>query len=201
LDWKQIFLIQIQNPKSEIQNKYMAKHEKSFVDFDKPYEQNLIGMRGIIYFGVGLFLLIVITFGLMWVLIGAMEDEAKESKKDANPMRYETRREQLPPEPRLQAAPGFQVQGENGTVNLELREPQAEYRELRKMWEKGWVEGQKDAKTGTVISLPIEEAKKKFLEQSAAQAKPNPDGEKTLDESRRIVSYSSSGRTSIDKVR
>lgn len=179
----------------------MAKHEKSFVDFDKPYEQNLIGMKGIIVFAIGLFLLIVITFGLMWALLNVMESEAKESKKDINPMAYEKPREKLPPEPRLQVAPGFQVQGENGPINLELREPQAEYRELRKMWEKTWAEGQKDAKTGTIISLPIEEAKKKYLEQSAAQAKPNADGEKTLDESRRIVSASNSGRTSIDKVR
>ena len=180
----------------------MAKHEKSFVDFDKPYEQNLIGMKGIIVFAVGLFLLIVITFGLMYFLLNVMEKDAGDrDKKDPNLMAYKNKRERLPPEPRLQVAPGFQVQGENGTINLELREPQAEYRELRKMWEKNWLEGQKDARTGTIISLPIEEAKKKFLEQSAAQAKPNADGEKTLDESRRIVSASNSGRTSIDKVR
>ncbi len=43
----------------------MPKHEKTFVDFDKAYETNLIGLRGVIYFGVGLFLLIVVTFGLM----------------------------------------------------------------------------------------------------------------------------------------
>ncbi|MGC2238209.1 MAG: hypothetical protein WA584_18795 [Pyrinomonadaceae bacterium] len=179
----------------------MAKHEKSFVDFDKPYEQNLIGMKGIIVFGIGLFLLIVITFGLMWALLNVMESDAKESKKDTNPMAYEKPREKLPPEPRLQVAPGFQVQGENGPINLELREPQAEYRELRKMWEKTWLEGQKDAKTGTIISLPIEEAKKKFLEQSSAQAKPNENGQKMLEESQTFVSYSSAGRTMTDKRR
>ena len=37
-----------------------TKHEKSFVDFEKPYEQNVIGFRGIVYFAVGLFLLISI---------------------------------------------------------------------------------------------------------------------------------------------
>jgi len=51
-----------------------TKHEKSFVDFDKTYETNVIGLRGIVYFGVGLFLLIVITFGLMLVLQNVMED-------------------------------------------------------------------------------------------------------------------------------
>lgn len=178
----------------------MAKHEKTFVDFDKPYEQNLIGMKGIIAFGIGLFLLIVITFGLMYALLNVMENDAKESKKDTNPMSMKGK-ENLPPEPRLQVAPGFQVQGANGPINLELREPQAEYRELRKMWETSWKEGQKDPKTGTVISLPIDEAKKKFLEQSSAQAKPSEDGKKMLEESQTFVSYSSAGRTMTDKRR
>ena len=181
----------------------MAKHEKSFVDFDKPYEQNIVGMRGIVIFLVGLLVLIIITFGLMWALLNVMEDEAKESKKSTNPMAVKQGEEQLPPVPRLQAAPGFGVDSPPGRVNLELREPQAEYRELRKLWETQWKEGQKDAKSGTVISLPIEEAKKKFLEQSAQQqaAKPNEEAQKTLDRSRKLTSYSSSGRTMTDTIR
>jgi hypothetical protein len=177
----------------------MAKHEKSFVDFDKPYEQNLIGMRGIIIFGVGLFLLIVITFGLMWVLEDAMEGEALETKGAKEPMAM-TELEKLPPEPRLQSAPGFGVNGETGRVNLELREPQAEWREMRKMWLKGWEEGQKDQKTGTIVTLPIDEAKKKFLEQSS-QMKTDENTAKLYEESRRQVSFSSSGREPSDKIR
>lgn len=177
----------------------MAKHEKSFVDFDKPYEQNLIGMRGIIIFGVGLFLLIVITFGLMWVLEDALEGEAVRTKDTKEPMAM-SEQEKLPPEPRLQSAPGYGINGENGRINLELREPQAEYRELRKLWEKGWREGHKDQASGTVISLPIDEAKKKFLEQSA-QMKTDEKTAKIYEESRMRVSYSSSGRTSTDRVR
>ena len=182
----------------------MAKHEKSFVDFDKPYEQNIVGMRGIVIFLIGLLILILITFGLMWALLNVMEDEAKESKKSNNPMAVK-QGEQLPPEPRLQSAPGFGIDSPNGRVNLELREPQAEYRELRKLWETQWKEGQKDAKSGTVISLPIEEAKKKFLEQSAQQqqqqAKPNEETQKTFERSRKLTSYSSSGRTMSDTIR
>ena len=40
--------------------------------------------------------------------------------------------ERLPPEPRLQVARVSASTVENGRVNLELREPQAEYRELQK---------------------------------------------------------------------
>lgn len=174
----------------------MAKHEKTYIDFDKPYETNLIGLRGVIYFGVGLFLLIVITFGLMWFLLNIMEDQSIESKDQRNPMTMQPE-ERLPPEPRLQAAPGFGVESPQGFINLELKAPQSEYRELHQQWEKNWAQGQKDPKTGTVISLPIEESKNKLLEQSVKTGKSEA-GQETLKESRSMVSYSSAGRLASD---
>jgi len=172
----------------------MAKHEKTFVEFDKPYETNIIGLRGVIYFTVGLFLLIVVTFGLMWFLQNVMEDEAMEAdNQNERPMQM-TARENLPPEPRLQGAPGFAVESRQGQVNLELAAPQSEYRELERQWTELWNEGQKDLKTGTVITLPIEEAKEKFL-QSNVQANNSEEGQNILKESRSIVSDSSAGRT------
>jgi hypothetical protein len=177
-----------------------TKHEKSFVDYDKPYEQNLIGLRGIIYFGIGLFLLIVVTFGLMFALQNLMEDDAKKSKGSKNPLAM-NEQERLPPAdgPRLQAAPGFQVSGPNGPINLELKAPQAEYRELHKQWEELWANGQKDEKTNKVVSLPIRDAKKKFLEESPKTT--GADAQKNIEEARTYVSYSSSGRTRTDRRR
>jgi hypothetical protein len=175
------------------------KHEKTFVDYDRAYETNLIGLRGIIYFGVGLFVLVVITFGLMYFLQNVMEQQAIETKDNKNPMMM-TDIERLPPEPRLQAAPGFGVESENGFLNMELRAPQSEYWELERQWEEQWANGQKDAKTGTVVTLGIEEAKKKFLEQNV-KTRGGEQTQKALDESRSIVSYSSAGRTATDKRR
>ncbi len=176
-----------------------TKHEKSFVDFDRTYETNVIGLRGIVYFGVGLLLLIVVTFGLMLVLQNVMEDQAAETKDAKSPMMMDER-ESLPPEPRLQAAPGFGMESEQGFVNMELKAPQSEYREMERQWEKLWADGQKDPKTGTVVTLPIDEAKRKFLEENMK----TPSGEqveKSMDESRSIVSQSSAGRTATDKRR
>lgn len=176
------------------------KHERSFVDYDRTYETNLIGLRGIIYFGIGLFLLIVITFGLMYFLQNVMEDQAVEAKDNTNPMMM-TDRERLPPEPRLQAAPGFGVESEQGgRVNLELRAPQSEYWELERQWERQWAEGQKDPKTGTVITLPIDDAKRKLLQESAG-APVSEQSKNSLEESRRLTSYSSAGRNAIDTRR
>ena len=180
----------------------MSKHEKTFVNLDKPYEQNLIGLRGIIIFGDCLFLLCVVTFGLMFFLQNVLEDQAKETDRiNQNPMtKGMTGKDFLPPEPRLQSAPGFGVDSENGRVNLELRNPQAEYDELHKQWEKLWKDGQKDAKTGTVVTLPMDEAKKKLLEQNP-KAVSAEQGQKSLEEATTFVSGSSAGRTTSDRRR
>jgi hypothetical protein len=177
-----------------------TKHEKTFVDFEKPYEQNLIGMRGIIYFGVGLFLLIVVTFGLMWVFLNVMSDQADVADKENKKPMSLNEQERLPPEPRVQAAPGFGVDGPNGRVNLELKAPQSEYRELHKQWEDLWTNGQKDAKTNTIVALSIEEAKKKLLEQNPKSATGN-EAQNALDEAGTFVSGSSAGRTRTDRRR
>jgi hypothetical protein len=176
----------------------MAKHEETFIDLEKGYEHNVIGLRGIIYFGIGLFLLVVITFGLMWFLQNVMEDQSIAEKDISSPMMM-NEQQRLPPEPRLQAAPGFGVDSERGRVNLELKAPQSEYRNLQEQWETIWRDGQKDAKTGMVATLPMEEAKRKFLEQSAAKPEPNAQQkEEVMKNSRSLVSLSSSGRTASD---
>lgn len=176
-----------------------TKHEKSFVDFEKPYEQNIIGLKGIVYFAVGIVLLILITFGLMWALMNVLEDGVQATKGPNNPMRM-SEMERLPPEPRLQSAPGFKVESANGPVNLELREPQAEYRELHKQWEEIWKNGVKDPKTGVMTSMPINMAKSRVLQQNL-KARSGADAEAAHKESRLIISDSSSGRMPSEKRR
>lgn len=176
-----------------------TKHEKSFVDFEMPYEQNIIGIKGIAYFGIGLLLLIIVTFGLMWALLNVLEDNAEAEKGTDNPMAM-TERERLPPEPRLQAAPGFGVDSAEGRVNLELREPESEFLELQKQWQEQWTNGIRDEKTGAVTALPIERAKEAFLQQNV-KANNSPEAQKLLKDSQMYISDSSSGRVSLVKRR
>jgi hypothetical protein len=176
-----------------------TKHEKSFVDFEKPYEQNVIGFRGIVYFAIGLFLLIVITFGLMWALLGVFEDQAKIDKGSNNPM-LQSERDRLPVEPRIQGAPGFGVDGPNGRVNLELTAPQSEWRELQKQYAEVWSKGKVDKATGVLTALPIEEAKTKLLERNV-KAKSGPEAEKAFTDSKLRFSDASSGRVATDRKR
>jgi hypothetical protein len=177
-----------------------TKHEKSFVDFEQPYEQNIIGLKGIFYFGIGLFLLIVITFGLMWALLNVFKDQKDEEyKAESHPMAM-SEKERLPPEPRLQVAPGFKVDGPNGEVRLELQAPQAEYWEMKKQWAEIWEHGQKDPHTGVVTSMGINEAKDKFLS-GQVKAKSGPEAEQNAMKSKMYFSDSSSGRRASEKRR
>ena len=175
------------------------KHENSEAILEQGYEPNEIGLKGIFGFAIGLFLLIVVTFGLMWAFLNVLKDNRKENAGLANPM-LQSDKDRLPPEPRIQAAPGFGVESEKGWVNLELREPQAEYNELRKQWEHTWEHGLKDEKTGMVTTMPIDEAKEKFLSQNA-KAKSGADAEEFFKKSSGYISDSSAGRLASEKRR
>lgn len=167
-------------------------HENTNQNVDLAYERNEIQLKGILFFAGGLFLLVVITFGLMWALYGVMESDAKVRMASDNPMQL-SEIDRLPPEPRLQGAPGFGVESEKGRINLELGAPQAEYLELQKQWKELREKGLKHPETGVVIAMPIEDAKKALLEQNI-KAKSGEDAERTMSESRKLVSDSSSGR-------
>ncbi|MFH4181025.1 hypothetical protein WDA55_23490, partial [Acinetobacter baumannii] len=66
----------------------MSSHKQqhlSKASIEKGYEENVVGVRGIVAFGIGLFLLIVVTFWLMWALYGVLEEIAKETKSSDKP--------------------------------------------------------------------------------------------------------------------
>jgi len=168
------------------------KHTDTAADLNKLYEENEIQLKGIFSFAIGLLLLIVVTFGLMWALLDVLDDYFKSDT--TNPLAM-TDQERLPPEPRLQLAPGFGLDSEKGRVNMELAIPQAEYRELKKQWDELLRHGRKDEKTGMMSVMPIDEAKEKFLARQV-NAKSGADAEALLKASREFVSESGSGRTS-----
>lgn len=174
-----------------------TRHEKSFVTYEKGYEQNILGFRGIIYFGVGLLLLIVITFALMWALLRVFADDAAKNAAPTHPLML-NERERLPPEPRLQLAPGWGVETANGPTNLELGQPGSEYIEVRKQWDDQWKNGVRDPKTGVTSMLPIEQAKEKVLEQNV-KARNDDASRQEWEGSRMYYSDASSGRVASEK--
>ena len=174
-------------------------HRDELVDLNKPHEENVVQLRGIIGFGIGLFLLIVITFALMAAFINVLRQYRAESDGPSTPL-VMSEKERLPPEPRLQLAPGFGVDSEKGRVNMELGQPEDEYKEIKKQTIQMWEHGRKDEKTGVVTMLPIDEAKEKLLSQNL-KAKSDPQSAEFLEKSKEIISDASSGRVASLKRR
>ena len=102
---------------------------------DVTHEASDVSIGGIVKFAVGLTIFAVIVQVLIWGMFIFLNAQEEKKEPKAGPMAM-TPAERLPPDPRLQAAPGFGVKLENGQwVPLEKKEPQAEYRVLRQQWE------------------------------------------------------------------
>jgi hypothetical protein len=161
---------------------------------DVSHEASDVHVGSIVKFVVGLFVLTVITFVLMKLLYNVLENRAANADPPARPMAM-SENERLPPEPRLQAAPGFGVNLGEGKerINLQLREPQAEFNEMSRIW-KDTLEGKPDPRTGK-SSMPIEEAMKRVVEDGSLKSRPAADGQQPMGTGGMdIPSYQSSGR-------
>lgn len=120
------------------------------------HETSDINVRAVLTFAIVLTVsTFVIAFGLRYLFKFFNQQEAKASRP--GPMAL-TQKERLPPEPRLQGAPGFQITLEDGqTRNLERGAPQSEYMILRQQWEENLRTGLKD-QSGNVVGIPIDAA-------------------------------------------
>lgn len=170
----------------------MAKKEKSdghktetpdvshIRNVEVAYETSDINVRAVITFGVVLAVsTIVVAFGLS-ILFKAF-NEGQKNEPRPGPMALRPH-ERLPPEPRLQSAPGFQVTLENGqTMNLEMSAPQTEYRVLRQQWEQ------------TLKNIAIDDAMKRVVSQGLP-SKPKGSSTKLADYAVSMPTAASSGR-------
>ena len=150
------------------------------------HEESDISIGGVLKFVIALTVsTILICIGLVF-LFNLFNKEAQEPKP--SPMAL-TKNERLPPEPRLQAAPGFAVTLENGEkVKLDLREPQAEYHVVQGEWQRQLNSG----------PMPIDDAMKKVTESLSARTK---EGSTKLDDyAEKFPTASSSGRETEKRV-
>jgi hypothetical protein len=146
---------------------------------DVAHEESDVAVGPIAKFVVGLAVFLAVTVALMWLLFNFLERRAVQSERRPSPL-ARTGQESLPPAPRLQSAPGFVLDERDdpeGVLkpvrrNLELREPQAEYKELLKVWEHELAEyGWADQATGAV-RIPIKEAMSRYAQQQAGKQTP-----------------------------
>jgi len=133
-------------------------------NLDVTHEASDVSVSGVVKFVMGLTVLGVVVFVLMWGLFRLLDTQEQTKEPQPGPMAMKPE-ERLPPAPRLQAAKGFGVKLENGEwVNLENREPQAEYRVLREQWERDLkCSPEQEAKVHAGC-VPIDQAMEKVLE-------------------------------------
>lgn len=130
---------------------------------DVTHEASDVDVSGVAKFVVGLTVLGVVVFVLMWGMFRFLETQEEEKTPKPGPMAMSPQ-ERLPPAPRLQAAPGFGVKLENGEwVPLEKREPEAEYRVLREQWERDLKCSAEQASSVRAGCVPIDQAMQKVL--------------------------------------
>lgn len=129
---------------------------------DVVHETSDVNVPALLKFVLALTMMTVAVYFLMLFLFNFFNAQEEKNEAPRGPMAM-TEEQRLPPEPRLQSAPGFGVKLEDGKwVTLERREPEAEYRVLYGQWQTALQQGVKDS-NGKVVGIPIEEAMRRVV--------------------------------------
>ena len=161
------------------------------------HEMSDVSVKGVLMFVVMLSISIAIISTGVWIMFRYFNaQEAKEPQPGPMALKPD---ERLPPEPRLQAAPGFGVTLEDGQrVPLQKSAPQAEYRVLREQWEKE-LNGELRDQSGKPTSMPIDQAIKQVVSGGGLPARTQTAPGKLDDYGISLPTASSSGRESIKR--
>jgi len=155
-------------------------HETPDVSFitnpDVAHEESDVAVRPLLWFVGGLtaFTIVVCVVVLLMFMYFQKREESQEL--EASPLARHGA-ERLPPEPRLQLAPGFGVKSDDGrfhdlsyqATSDHVPQPQSEYLTVRDEWRReledyGWA----DQQAGTV-RVPVEQAMRLYLQRRQAQ--------------------------------
>jgi hypothetical protein len=139
---------------------------------DVAHEESDVAVRPLLWFVGGLTAFTIVVCLAMWIMFHYFLNREISQELKASPLARQGE-ERLPPEPRLQLAPGFGVTTDDGrrhNLSYENKpegvpQPQSEYIAVRGQWareleEYGWA----DEKAGTV-RLPVDEAMRRYLQQ------------------------------------
>ncbi|MBD0370414.1 MAG: hypothetical protein ICV60_06230 [Pyrinomonadaceae bacterium] len=133
---------------------------------DITHEVSDVNTRGILWFVLFLAGLIVAALLLLRGMYNIFESWARRAEGE-KPVMARTSEERLPPEPRLQAAPGYKVEGQD----LELKEPQAEWKVVRRKWEEELTSYGVVDPDQKIARMPIDDAIKTIAQQGIKPVK------------------------------
>jgi hypothetical protein len=164
------------------------------------HEPSDVSVNGVLTFVVVLTIATATVCLGMWLLFRYFNaQEAREPQP--GPMALQKGDpKRLPPEPRLQSAPGFGITTEDGkTHDLQKAEPQAEYRVLRQEWDENLKTGLKD-QSGKVVGMPINAAIDKVVSGAGLPTRVKGPGGKLSDYAISMPTAASSGRETEKRV-
>ena len=145
---------------------------------DVAHEESDVAVRPLLWFVGGLTVFTIITCLAMFLMFKYFLEREQSQELKASPLARDAK-ERLPPEPRLQLAPGFGVKTDDGReIDLSneaigktdhIPQPQSEYWVVLDEWKRkmegyGWA----DEKAGTV-RVPVEHAMKLYLQRRGQQ--------------------------------
>jgi len=146
-------------------------------NIDVTHEISDVYIGGIAKFVVALGVLMVVSFLLMWAMFRSLESRTPEAPP--SPMAL-TEKDRLPPEPRLQGAPGFAEELDKSAPAAKEKkaehapaitpkapgpkDPMWEIRVLREQWNDVLEHGPVD-QNGQRYGMPIEQAKDEVLKE------------------------------------
>ncbi len=142
---------------------------------DVTHEVSDVYIGGIARFVIGLVVLMVVSFILMWAMFRSLQSRSVEPPRSPMALSEQERR---PPEPRLQGAPGFAAELEKQAAKEKKAEAGHEVKStvpspkdplweiviLRRQWEDVLKNGPVD-QNGQRYGMPIEQAKQEVLKQ------------------------------------
>ena len=143
---------------------------------DVAHETSDVSVGGIVKFVIALTVLTIVIFFGLWGMFRVLDRKAEQKDVQRSPMALRDN-ERLPPEPRLQSAPGFAAQLQEkpspaaaarsetaGEVLPKPKSPLWEIDALRAQWKDVLDNGPRD-QNGNRYGMPIEEAKNKLIQQ------------------------------------
>ena len=165
---------------------------------DVTHETSDVNVPALLKFVLALTIMTAVVYVLMLFLFSFLNTKERDNEPPPGPMAM-SEQESLPPEPRLQSAPGFAADLAKSVGDADPKKPRDplwEIRVLREQWDRELREGAKD-QAGRTLGMPIDAAMRQFVaEQNAkAGASQSQPGENSYGD--QLPTAASSGRVSM----
>ncbi len=170
-------------------------------NIDVTHETSDVNVPALLKFVLALTVMTALVYVLMLFLFNFLNTQEEQKEPPAGPMAM-SERERLPPEPRLQSAPGFaedlsKSRGDSTSGNP--KDALWEIRVLREQWQRDLNEGPKD-QSGRTLGMPIEAAMQKYVADQNAKAGANQTKTDVEGYGNQLPTAASSGRVSVKAI-